>query len=283
MSIFLALTAAVSWGTSDFLGGLAGRRAGDDSVLSILFVTQAMGFVPTLIAALLVAGEVTSGDVLIGAVAGLVGMAGVAALYRGLRIGKMGVVAPITGAVAAAIPVVASVVQGEIPSVLTWAGIALALLAIVLVSADRTTSEEPATGNMPPGLAEAIGAGLGFGLIFLLLDLTTPGSGLWPLIVLRGIGTVLVALAAVVVGQRLTAPVGTGRTLVGVALFDSLATITYLFATREGLLAVVAVIASLYPVATVVWARVAIDEQLARHQQGGLVLALGAVALIGLG
>ncbi|MDX1621771.1 MAG: EamA family transporter [Nitriliruptorales bacterium] len=283
MSILLALTAAASWGTSDFLGGLAGRRAGDDSVLSILVVTQAIGFVPTLLAALLVAGEMTSRDVLVGVASGVVGMAGVGALYRGLRIGKMGVVAPITGAIAAAIPVVASVLQGELPSALAWTGIALALIAIVLVSSDRVAPATPTAGALPPGLIEAIAAGLGFGLIFLLLDLTTPDSGLWPLIVLRGVGTGIVAVAAVVVGQRLTAPTGTGSILVGVGLFDSLATITYLFATREGLLAVVAVIASLYPVATVVWARAALDERLARHQQGGLVLALGAVALIGIG
>lgn len=283
MSVLLALTAAVSWGTSDFLGGLAGRRAGDRSTLSILFVTQVLGFVPTLAVAAVVAFEFTVRDVGLGAVSGVVGMVGVGMLYRGLRVGKMGLVAPIAGAVGAGIPVVFGVLSGESPSALAWVGIVSALAAIVLVSTERRDPGATAGPRAyPAGLPEAVAAGAGFGAVFLLLDLTSPGSGLVPVVVLRAAGTVLVAGAALAVGQRLTPPSGTGRILVGVGMLDALATISYLFATRTGLLAIVAVLTSLYPVGTVLWARVVLDEQLARHQRGGLVLAIGAILLIGL-
>lgn len=280
MSVLLALVAAASWGTSDFLGGLAGRRAGDDSTLRIVFVSQAVGAVPILVLAFLVQGELHERDVWLGGLTGVVGMAAVGLLYRGLRVGKMGLVAPITGAVAAGIPVVSSIFRGDLPSTLAWVGIATAMLAIVLVSTERTGSAEPRRSGFPPGLGEALGAGIGFGAIFLLLDLTSATSGVVPLVALRLVGAAVVGVTALVVGQPLTAPSGTGRLLIWVGLLDAAAVTAYLFATRAGLLALVAVIASLYPVATVVWARFTLEERLARHQLGGLVLALVAVVLL---
>lgn len=280
MSVVLALVAAAAWGTSDFFGGLAGRRAGDRSTLRIVFVSQAIGVVPILALALVVAGRATSRDLGLGAVSGIVGMLAVGLLYRGLRVGKMGLVAPITGAVAAGIPVVVSVVRGELPSALAWAGIATAILAIVLVSTERPDPGVVRVSRIPPGIAEALAAGVGFGGIFLLLDLTGEASGVIPLVALRLVGTAVVAVVALAAGHGLTAPPGTGWLLVTVGLLDATAVTAYLFATRAGLLALVAVIASLYPVATVLWARIRLREDLARHQRGGLVLALVAVVLL---
>ena len=129
-------------------------------------------------------------------------------------------------------------------------------------------------------MLEAIGSGLGFGTLFTLLGQTAPATNLWPLVPLR-LSTVLVLLvAAMVTRTRLAAPRHLWLHLVGIGALDNVANVAYLLATRRGLLALVAVVSSLYPVATVVLARVVLHERLARHQVVGLVLAVVAVALI---
>ena len=284
MAVLLALVAAGSWGGSDFLGGLAGRRAGRDISLPSALIGSTIGLVGLSVIAAAVGGAAMSGrDVLFAAGAGVGSAAGVSLLYRGLTIGTMGVVAPITGVGAVALPVLVGTVSGHSPSSLAWVGIALAVTAIVLASRDgdhgTPDGGPPATGR-PAGVLEAIGSGLGFGTLFTLLGQTAPATNLWPLVPLR-LSTVLVLLvAAMVTRTRLAAPRHLWLHLVGIGALDNVANVAYLLATRRGLLALVAVVSSLYPVATVVLARVVLHERLARHQVVGLVLAVVAVALI---
>ena len=285
MAAVLALVAACSWGGSDFLGGLAGRRAGRDISLPSALIGSAIGLVGLSVVAALVGGAAMSGrDIAYAAGAGVGSAAGVSLLYRGLTIGTMGVVAPITGVGAVALPVVVGTASGEMPSALAWFGIALALAAIVLASRERSAPQAGPVpspeSSLPPGLLEAIGSGLGFGTLFTLLGQTAEATNLWPLVPLR-LSTVLALGAAALVVR---APVGTPRRvwphLVGIGLLDNLANVAYLLATRRGLLALVAVVTSLYPVATVVLARFVLHERLARHQVAGLAAAVVAVALI---
>lgn len=283
MAIMLALTAAVSWGASDFLGGLAGRRAGSDIAVATSFIGQLIGAAGIGLAiAVLPAGQPTATDLWVGAAAGLCGAVGLLLLYRGLTIGKMGVIAPVTGAGAASLPIVYGVLLGELPSALAWAGVATALIAIVLVS------REPATdvafrGWATPGLREALGAGVGFGLIFVLLDLTSEGSGLWPLLPMKLSASALLVALGVGLGRRLTPPRHVWWTVAGVGLLDNLANITFLYATRSGLVALVSVLSSLYPVGTILLARWVLHERLVRSQVGGLLLAGIGVTLIAVG
>lgn len=311
MATLLALVAATSWGASDFLGGLAGRRSVGESTIAISFTAQIIGFVGLAILASATPGTLTGRDVAIGLLAGVGGGIGIALLYRGLRIGRMGVVAPITGVGAAAIPVIYSAVSGEHPTTLAWFGVAVSLAAIVLVSrepdrASRTvpamvpastsgtapgpdavsgagpdlTAAHPRWQVGPPGLLEAIGGGIGFGIIFVMLDQTSPGSGLWPLVPMKMSAALLFLLVGLVARKPLLPERAALAPVIGVGVLDNLANVVYLLATRSGLLALVAVISSLYPVITVLLARGVLDEQLQRIQIGGLVLAGVGVTLI---
>ena len=280
----LALAAAASWGTSDFLGGLAGRRTERDITLSIAFLSQLLGLVGLTAIALLVGGDpLTRRDVLLAVAAGLGGAVGVGLLYRGLRIGRMGVVAPVTGAGAAVLPVVVGVVMGEVPSTLAWVGVAAALVAIVLVSREPGDTLAARAGFGADGLAEAIGAGIGFGIIFVLLDQVSAGSGLLPLIPMKVAACGLLLTVGLVGRQPLVPPRVAIAPVLGVGVLDNLANVAYLLATREGLLAIVAVVSSLYPVGTVLLARGVLREHLHPTQLGGLALAGLGVGLIAVG
>lgn len=283
MAVVLALAAACSWGTSDFLGGLAGRRSERDISLATSLAASAIGFVGLLGVAWLVGGaRLTTADVLHAAAAGVGGAVGVALLYRGLAIGVMGVVAPITGVGAAALPVLVGTATGEAPTTIAWVGVVLALVAIVLVSREpnRASTGMPGRGLRTPGVPEAIGSGIGFGVIFVMLERTSEAANLWPLVPMKATSIVVLVAFGLIVTRPLLAPRPVWPLLLGVGVLDNLANVTYLLATRRGLLALVAVVSSLYPVFTVVLARLVLDERLARHQVAGLALAGAAVGLI---
>lgn len=280
MAVLLALTAAASWGASDFLGGLAGRRTERDITLSIAFLSQLLGLVGLTAIALLLGGDaLTRHDVGLSVGAGLGGAVGVALLYRGLAIGRMGVVAPVTGAGAAVLPVIVGVAIGESPGPVAWLGVAAALAAIVLVSREPSGAERRGT----EGLLEAVGAGIGFGVIFVLLDQVGDGTGLLPLIPMKLAATGLLLTVGVVVRRRIVPPRVAVAPVLAVGVLDNLANVAYLLATRHGLLAVVAVVSSLYPVGTVLLARGVLHEHLHAAQLGGLVLAGLGVGLIAVG
>lgn len=279
MAILLALGAAASWGAADFLGGLAGRRHGPGSEVGITIWSQALGLVILAAIAFVVpAGPASGADLLWGALAGVGGGIGVALLYRGLAVGRMAVVAPITAAGASALPVVAGVALGEVPSALASAGVAVALTAIVLVS--RPGDEVAAGDRTGPraGLLEAAGAGLGFGIVLIALDRTGADSGLVPLLPMKATAAVVVALVGVARRRPLVVRAPSAITVIGV--LDAAAITAYLLASRIGLLPVVAVVGSLYPAGTVLLARTVLGERLTRTQLAGLALALVGVSVI---
>lgn len=278
MTVLLALGAALSWGTSDFLGGLSGRRAPRDISVAVALWATVGGLVGLGALGLVFPAEgLTDRDVWLAIAAGAGGSFGVAMLYRGLRIGRMGVVAPITGALAATIPVVAGALGGERPGPFAWAGISATLVAIVLAS--RPAAEHAAAGG-PTGVTEAVLSGVGFGIVFTMLDATSAGSGLLVFIPMKVTSVVVLLTFGALARQPLRVPRPTVRLVVGVAIFDNLANVFFLSATRSGLLTVAAVLSSLYPVVTVVLARFREHEHLATHQKAGLALALvGVIAL----
>jgi drug/metabolite transporter (DMT)-like permease len=277
MTVLLALGAALSWGTSDFFGGLAGRRSPRDISVAVALWAAIGGLVGLSLLSLVFPTDGLSGDDgWLAAAAGGAGAFGVTMLYRGLRIGRMGVVAPITGALAAAIPVVVGAAGGERPGVVAWAGILATLAAIVLAS---RPAAEHATGGRT-GVLEAIVSGVGFGIVFTLLDATSSGSGLLVFVPMKATSFVVLLATAAAARQPVTVPRPSVPLLVGIAVFDNAANVFFLIATRSGLLTIAAVLSSLYPVVTVVLARFREHEHLARHQQVGLALALaGVVAL----
>lgn len=283
MAVILGLLASIAYGGADFLGGIATRRA---HVLTVVLVSQVTGTGLMLVALPFFLSDPYSGTAVAwGAGAGAAGIAGVTSLYRGLARGRMSIVAPVTGTVAAGIPVVVGLVSGERPSGVALAGVVLALLSVVLVSAsshgDNTNGGgSPPRGPLPPGLPEALVAGTCFGLFFVLLDAAGDGSGLWPLVGARIVSLTMMAVAVVLIRAPFRPPGGTLGATAGAGLLDVAANLLYLLAARRGLLSLVAVLTSMYPATTVVLARFALNERLTRLQLIGLLLAgIGIVAM----
>jgi drug/metabolite transporter (DMT)-like permease len=277
VAILLALGSAVTYGIGDFCGGLATRRA---SAAAVLLWSHVLGLALLAGGALVVSSAADGGDLAVGALGGLAGAAGVGLLYQGLAIGPMSVVAPVTALLAAAVPVVAGFAQGERPGGWAVIGMGAALLAIVMVSAEGG-------GNLRPkdlrGVVFALGAGFGFGLFFVALSYTGDDSGLWPLVTARM--TSVTVLTSLVLLGRVSAqiPRGPGRPLAATAGgLDALANLFYLLAIRAGLLSVVSVLTALYPVSTVVLARLILKERFARLQKLGMVLAVPATIALAL-
>jgi drug/metabolite transporter (DMT)-like permease len=264
------------YGAADFLGGEGARRA---PAAAIVLWAGVMGFPLILLVSVLIGGEATMSDYLLGAMAGASGAVGLVFLFAGLGRGRAASVAPVAAVFAAVVPVVVAVVDGERPSTLAWAGVTVAVPAIVLCAWAGDPGETDG-GAMVYGLV----AGLGFGGFTALIRFTGPGSNLLPLVTSRA-STMLVALTLGGLGVwKLTGFGATPRPIVvGNALLDVGGNVALLFAIRAGSLALAAVAASFYPAVTVIMARVLNSEHLRRGQVLGLGLTLLAMAAIALG
>ena len=273
MALVLALLTALAYGVGDFSGGLAARRASPLTVTATAHLIGLCGLV--VVAAIVGADAVRPSDLVWGAGAGIFGCIGVVLLYRGLASGVMAIVSPVSAVIAAAVPVIWGLARGERPGPAATAGIAVALVAVWLVSQNGPMGRPDRSS-----LLVAVGSGLGFGGFFIFISHIGESSGLWPLAVGR------LTSVALAVGLALSraVPVLTPRSVMGLAVaagvLDVTANVTFLLATQEGLLSIVAVIAALYPVATVVLAIVVTHERLSATQGFGLVLAGGALVLI---
>ena len=275
MTVVLGLLAAVFYGVGDFAGGFASRRFNS---VTILLYSYPVGVV--LMAAMLpfFGGTATTRVVVFGILGGAAGLLGVAVMYQLMVTSPMNVISPITAVLAAIVPIIVGVTIGERPALTAWVGIALGLLAVVLVS--RTTEDHPHGVIAVRVLMLAALAGLGFGLYFVFLARAGQDSGLWPLLVSRVASALLIIPLAA--GRRAFARV-TGRTLaiaLAAGACDALANMFFLLASREGLLSLASVLTSLYPAVTVLLAVMLLREHVSRVQLCGLVLAAASVVLI---
>ena len=278
MGVLFGLLAAVTYGAADFLGGRASRRV---DVFQVVLLSQLVGTLPTLaVVPFFTSTGPPPGALAWGAAAGIGGGTGVLFLYRGLAIGRMSVVAPITGVVAAAAPVVFGLVGGEHPGRLALIGVGLALISVALVSRAADESSDAPQGA---GVVQAFAAGLAFGAFFIFLDRAGDNTGMWPLVGTRAASLLLVAGAVVILRKPLRPPTGTWPGIAGAGMADMAANIFYLIATRHGLLSLVAVLTSMYPASTVLLARFVLNERLVKTQLMGLALAAGSIAMIVLG
>ena len=274
--LVLALASAAAFGTADFLGGLATRRASALLVTLSAHLTGAVVVVPVLF---LVRTPVDPASLAWGAASGVFGCAGAVVFFRALASGAMAAAAPVTAIVSAALPVLAGVLLGERPGPLAWLGVGAGLLAVGAIS----RGGDPSVPLERRTLMLAVGAGIGFGLFFICLSRASHDSGLWPLLGAR-VGS-LSMLAAVILGVRMSWRAERGALRLGAVsgAVDMTANALFLLATRQGGLALVAVLTSLYPGATVLLALVILRERLRAAQLVGVALALLAVALIASG
>jgi drug/metabolite transporter (DMT)-like permease len=276
VAVVLALASAVVYGASDFLGGLASRRA---SVFSVVALSQAAGLLALLVLLPVLGGPVTAADLAWGAAAGLAGAIGLMVFFRTLAGGVMSVIAPTTAVTAAAVPVLVGVASGDRVGIWATAGILLALLAVALVSAEEGLGALRAA--RPAALVPALLAGTAFGCFFVLLDQTGEDSRLTPLVAARAASVVLVLAVAGARRASLRPPRSALPLIVASGVGDMTANALFLLATQApGELAITGVLASLYPVSTVVLAQTVLRERLAGAQVAGLVAAAVAVVLI---
>jgi drug/metabolite transporter (DMT)-like permease len=276
VAILLALGCAVVYGAADFLGGLASRRT---SVFGVVAFSQVIGLAALLVLLPWLGGPVDAADLWWGAAAGLAGAAGLVVFFRTLARGVMSVIAPVTAVTAAAVPVLVGLLTGD--RIGTWSavGIALALAAVVLVSADGGLGA--LSQARPASLLPALLAGSMFGIFFVLLDRTSDGSGLTPLVTARLASVALVVVIALVTRQPLRVTRAALPLVAASGVGDMTANALFLLATQQdGQLAITGVLASLYPVSTVVLAQLVLRERLVGAQVAGLGATVAAVVLI---
>jgi drug/metabolite transporter (DMT)-like permease len=289
----LALAAAASWGVGDFLGGLKSRSL---NPVAILIVAQPIGL--TLLAIwVAVRGQGPPGsEVLWACLAAVLGTTGLIAFYKGMAAGALSIVAPIAGA-GAAIPVIWGLAHGDHPSGFQELGFAAALIGVVLASFERRprapggTSQFPQTPSTGPlrgqaafaaGVGWAVIAMVAFGAYYIPMHEASHGDFLWAAFVFRLTSTTLIAAAWLVLrppsARRADLPV-----LASIGILDTGGNVFFAAASAKGLVSVVSVLASLYPVVTVLLARAVLHERVHRSQELGIALALAGIVLISAG
>lgn len=274
-TVVLGLVAAATWGSGDFAGGLLARRS---AVLAVAMVSQLVGIAIALVVAV-IRGETmpVPADIPWSVLGGLTGGLGIVCLYRGLAVGRMGVVAPVTGVVAAAIPVGFGIATQGFPMPLVVVGIGLAIIAVVLVS----RVDDGRSG--PSGLGLALVAGTAIGAFGVVISQITEGRVFGPLAIIRASEALLIAGIAIGLRQ----PWRTERRLLpamaGVGVLDTAGNAAFILAVQAGPLAIAAMLSSLYPVTTVVLAMLVLHERVTRTHAVGIALAIAAIACIAAG
>jgi uncharacterized membrane protein len=270
----LALAAAVSWGICDFLGGLKSRTL---RPIAVLIVAQPIGGALLGIWVAL-RGEAPPGsEVFWASLAAIFGTTGLIAFYRGMAAGALSIVAPIAGA-GAAIPVFWGLAHGDNPSAYQELGFVVALVGIVLASFER----RPEAARLAAGVGWAAIAMVAFGAYYVPMHTASQGDFLWAAFVFRLTSTALVAAAWLALrppsARRADLPA-----LAAIGILDTGGNVFFAAASENGLVSVVSILASLYPVVTVLLARAVLHERVHRSQELGIALALGGIVLISAG
>lgn len=276
-TILLALATSALFGIGDFLGGVATRRdsayavTGTSHLLSIVVLGVVVFFFPP--------AQLLWGDVLAGGLSGFSGVIGVIALFSALAVGRMGVVAPITAALSAALPALFDLAGGTRLSPMTLAAMALALVAIVIASIAPGHADHAGQYRPRRAVILSLVSGVGFAGAFIAFSFTTGDSGLVPILAARCVSVPIAVLLAIRVGGGFPVDRSAMPATLGAGLTDALASVTMLTSIQLGPLAVASVLGSLYPIVVAVLARVFLSERLTPLQRVGVVVAMAAVLL----
>lgn len=278
MAILLALSSALVYGVADWCGGRASRF--HPSAI-VTLVGQVVSLVLIAIAVIIIGTPAPDAATLAwGLAAGAAGAVGLASLYYAFANGAMTVVAPISAVVGAGLPVVVGLATGERPEPIAYAGIALAIGSVALVSGAIGERQQPTPRRI---IGFAVAAGTGFGVLFVALDRADADSGLWPLVAARSSSVPLLIVIVLFIGARVGAQRRQMRLAVVAGGLDMAANVLYLEAVRGGLLSVVAVVSSLYPASTVMLAFAFDRERVNRWQAAGMATAAVALVMVTLG
>jgi drug/metabolite transporter (DMT)-like permease len=274
-AIALALAASLAWGVADFVGPVKARTLG---ALRVLIYAQLAGLVAI---AAVVAGRLEpwpGAAVLLAVPASISGTLGLYAYYRGMMVGAISIVAPVAGA-SAVVPVVIGIAAGDRPAAVQLVGILSALIGVALASREPGVSDR----RLAAGVGLALLAAIGFGFYFPPMHVAGDADPWWASLLFRATSTTIVAVA--VLARRPPLAIGPrDLTIVAcVGIGDLLGNFFFAASSGHGLVSVTSVLASLYPVVTIVLARAVLNERVAPIQRGGIILTLGGVALISAG
>jgi drug/metabolite transporter (DMT)-like permease len=271
-ALTLALGASLAWGVADFVGPWQARALG---TMRVLFWAQLGGLAAIGLVVALRAHPPDDWAVLLAVPAAISGMLGLYAYYQGMATGTMSVVAPIAGA-SAIVPVAFGIATGDRPSALQLGGIGCALVGVVLASIEHHEGGR----RMAAGVGLAVLAAIGFGFYFPPMHAAGEADPWWSSLVFRATATVLVV--AVVLLRRPAVRTGGWKLwiVLGVGIGDTLGNLLFAAASGHGLVSLTSVLASLYPIVTIVLAAAILHERVARSQQLGIVLTLAGVGLI---
>ncbi len=270
--VIFGLAASLCWGSGDFNGGLASRRANPSSVV---IAAYAVGFVLLIALALLWREPFPSSlDLFWGGIAGIAGAIGLIAFYSALSIGQMGIAAPVSAILTASLPVLFSIFTQGLPTLIQLLGFILAFIAIGLIS-----RPERAKGR-PKGLGLALLAGCGFGCFFILISRVATGETFWPLAMARFTSVLLLLIISLFRRQAVSLKRNVFHLILLAGVLDALGNTFFVLATHSGRLDVAAVLSSLYPAATALLATLLLRERATRIQAIGILVALVAVPLI---
>jgi drug/metabolite transporter (DMT)-like permease len=265
---------------SDFVGGLASRRV---AALRVVLVSYPVALVLLTALAFVVGGHVSTPAIVWGGLCGISQAFGVWWFYAALATGPMSLVSPLTAVLVAGVPIVAGVTLGERPSALAYAGIALASIAVILVSREVRDGDSTAHRFTAKVAWLTLGSGLAFGLNFVLIDQAPVDAGLWPLVFARLSASLLVVAIAASSG-KLALPSGVPLKLaLAAGVLDTVSNVAMLLALHASMLSLTSVLISLYPAGTVGLALVVLKEKVTLWQAAGMVLALASVGLIAAG
>jgi drug/metabolite transporter (DMT)-like permease len=273
-SIALALSASLTWGFADFFGPLKARTLG---ALRVLVYVQVGGLVVIALAVAVRGKGPADVAVLLAIPAAASGTLGLYAYYRGVAVGAMSIVAPIAG-ISAAVPVVVGIVSGDRPSLAQWLGIAAALGGVFLAS------REPGRGGkVAAGVGLALLAALGFGGFFPPMHAAGNADFWWAVLIFRVTSTSIILAAVAIRRPPLAVAPMQVPLLALIGIGDMLGNLLFAAASTSGLVSITSVLASVYPIVTVVLARLVLKERVARSQEAGIALTLAGVALISAG
>jgi drug/metabolite transporter (DMT)-like permease len=258
---------------------MGGRRS-DPAAVTV--IAQPFGLIAAAVAVLALSERSPTPHALWwGALSGIGSGVGTVSLYRGLAVARMSVVAPLSAVLSAALPAAAGLLLGNHLAVLAWAGIVIAMPAVMLVSLQPADKQ----GSRRAGIVTGVLAGAGFALLFIALDRAGTSAGAWPLLPGQAVAVVIVLAWASPARNRPGRKTWSRAWQIGVAagVLGGIANLLYLAATGAGQLAIVAVVTALYPAVTVLLARVMLHERWSRLQITGLIISALAVAAISIG
>lgn len=277
--VVLALCASLGWGCSDFLAGLQARAR---PILTVLLATQLTGLVAMAVV-VLVRDEGPPGGaaVLFPCLAGAAGVLGFGFFYRALATGRMSIVAPLI-ATSAIVPVLLGFARGERPSALQLAGMAAAGVG-VLVVVRAESDEEGEAGSARQAVMLALGGALVFGFALAGLAVGSDDDPYWTVLFYRAVAAGTTIACALAVRHRARVPLTAVAPLLAVGVLDTVSTVLFAVAANKGLLTVVSVLASLYPVVTIALAHAHLGERLRPVQLGAVACVLAGIGALSAG